>query len=280
MKAESQFWRPRGLDGAEVVFASHGRYAYPRHFHEEYVVALMVRGIERIRAGRHSDLAPSGSIILINPGEVHENAAVDEYGFAYRTLYVPAMVVERYASGAKHQDGTKLEFPKGVVSDKDALGLLRSFHTAVEDGEPNLRLQSLLTMILANLSQRHSAECSEPIALPPPRAAVSVVRDFLDAHFAEDVSLADLSQLVGLSPFHLVRSFREQVGLPPSQYLVHRRVLHAVRQLRKGASIAATAVETGFVDQSHLTRHFKRIVGVTPGRFRADRKIVQDGNRS
>ena len=273
MKLESLFWRPRGLSGAEIVYASHGRYAYPRHFHEEYVVAIMVRGVERIRSAGRIDVAPAGSIILINPGDVHENAAVDENGFAYRTLYIPTSVVEEYAVGS--QGGAHLEFPNGVVFDNDGFTKLRTFHTEVMRGEPILQIQSSLAVVLAHLLQRHSGACAQPAERQPSRATISVVREFLDAHFAEDVSLADLSRLVGMSPFHLVRSFRDQVGLPPSKYLVHRRVLHAVRQLRSGTSIAATAAEAGFVDQSHLTRHFKRIVGVTPGQFR-DRKIVQD----
>src|SRR5215471_17406579 len=95
---ETRFWRPVGLGGAELVFASYGRYAFPRHFHEEYLIANMVRGVERLRHARGSDLAPAGSLILLNPGQVHENGAVDEAGFAYRTLYVPLQLMERASS--------------------------------------------------------------------------------------------------------------------------------------------------------------------------------------
>jgi AraC-like DNA-binding protein len=105
------------------------------------------------------------------------------------------------------------------------------------------------------------------------------VREYLDAHFAENVSLDDLSRLAGLSAFHLARSFRETVGLPPYRYQLHRRILYALGRLREGAPIASTACEAGFADQSHLNRHFKRILGITPGQFRADRKSVQDRRR-
>jgi AraC-like DNA-binding protein len=99
----------------------------------------------------------------------------------------------------------------------------------------------------------------------------------LDTHFAENVSLNDLSRLADLSTYHLVTSFRAEFGLPPCQYQIQRRVLHTSTRLRQGMPISQAAYEAGFADQSHLTRHFKRIVGVTPGQFRVGRKNVQDG---
>ncbi len=73
--------------------------------------------------------------------------------------------------------------------------------------------------------------------------------------------------MAGLSPFHFLRSFREQVGLPPAAYQTHRRVAAAKRLVRNGCSIADSAAEAGFADQSHLSRHFQRIVGTTPGKY-------------
>jgi len=92
---EIRFWRPSGLGGAEFVRASYGRRSFQRHFHEEYSVTMVVRGVERFRQGRRADLAPAGSLILVSPGEVHVKASVDDIGFAYRTLFVPVPVVER-----------------------------------------------------------------------------------------------------------------------------------------------------------------------------------------
>jgi AraC-like DNA-binding protein len=99
----------------------------------------------------------------------------------------------------------------------------------------------------------------------------------LDANFTQKVSLDELCRLADLSAFHLVRSFRDQVGLPPCQYQLQRRILHALSRLRQGMPIGQAAYEAGFADQSHLNRHFKRFVGVTPGGFRAHRNTVQDG---
>jgi AraC-like DNA-binding protein len=103
-----------------------------------------------------------------------------------------------------------------------------------------------------------------------------LVQEYLDAHFAEKVSLDELAEVADLSPYHLVRSFCGAVGLPPCQYQIQLRVHHALGRLREGAPISLVAQEAGFVDQSHLNRHFKRLLGITPGQFRAVRKSVQD----
>ena len=101
------------------------------------------------------------------------------------------------------------------------------------------------------------------------REAVKHARDYIEEHFREPISLRRLADLTGASTFHLLRSFKQEVGLPPAAYQIHLKVAEAKRLLRSGAPIADAAAELGFVDQSHLTRHFCKIVGTTPGRYAA-----------
>jgi AraC-like DNA-binding protein len=89
----------------------------------------------------------------------------------------------------------------------------------------------------------------------------------MEASYMDNPSLEDLAHIAGLSPFHLTRVFHEATGLPPHTYLTQLRVSRAKQRLQAGDPIADVAAATGFSDQSHLTRRFKRIVGVTPGQF-------------
>jgi AraC-like DNA-binding protein len=84
----------------------------------------------------------------------------------------------------------------------------------------------------------------------------------------EIVSLERLADLAGLSPFHLTRIFRREVGLPPHVYLKQVRVFKARQLLDQGLAIAEAAAEAGFTDQSHLSRQFKKLLGITPGQYR------------
>jgi AraC-like DNA-binding protein len=104
-------------------------------------------------------------------------------------------------------------------------------------------------------------------AEPASSRAIVQLREYLDAQCPRIVPLSEMCRVVAISPFHLVRSFRETVGLPPGAYLLRRRIERAQRLLASGMPISMVAQEAGFSDQSHLARHFKRIVGMTPGQY-------------
>lgn len=99
------------------------------------------------------------------------------------------------------------------------------------------------------------------------RADVVQVRRTIDRHFDQALSLEGLAAEIDVHPGTLVRLFRSEFGIPPLAYLIERRVEAAQHLLCNGRSIAEVAVEVGFCDQSHLTRHFKRRTGLTPARF-------------
>jgi AraC-like DNA-binding protein len=103
------------------------------------------------------------------------------------------------------------------------------------------------------------------------------VQDYIHAHYDQSISIGQLSVLTQLHPAYLVRTFHATMGVPPHVYLIHVRVLAAKRLLLAGMDSGQVAVETGFADQSHLTRHFKRLVGVPPVRYVQKKvKNVQD----
>lgn len=102
--------------------------------------------------------------------------------------------------------------------------------------------------------------------------AVSYALDYLDRHYAEPVTVAGLAARVGQTPFQLIRAFRRELGVTPHALLIRIRVARATDMLERGEPIAGAAVGVGFVDQTHFTRHFKRMHGDTPGRFLRNRQ--------
>lgn len=97
--------------------------------------------------------------------------------------------------------------------------------------------------------------------------SIQRVLAFMEAHFDEPLSLAQLAGMCDRSLHRFATVFRQQVGIPPHQYLCHLRIRQAQSLLRQGAPPTTAALETGFCDQSHLTRHFRRLCGTTPGQF-------------
>jgi AraC-like DNA-binding protein len=117
----------------------------------------------------------------------------------------------------------------------------------------------------------------------PVSATMRRVARHIEENYTENVSLRELAQLAALSPCTLVNLFRREVGIPPHQYLCYVRIREAMALLRGGSSAAAAAIDAGFFDQSHLTRHFKRMCGMTPGQYvasmiaSASLAAIQDG---
>ena len=117
--------------------------------------------------------------------------------------------------------------------------------------------------IAYQFAQIPPAESYQGELSPGIRAAVA----YIEAKYAEPLTLTELSRLSGLSLHRFVTVFREQVGIPPHQFVCRTRVEQALTLLRQGLPPAAVAADTGFYDQSHLSRHFKRICGTTPGSY-------------
>jgi AraC family transcriptional regulator len=109
-----------------------------------------------------------------------------------------------------------------------------------------------------------------------PRAKLRAVVEYIEEHPDASPTLEELATVARLSPYHFARQFKAATGLPPHQYVIARRVERAKKLLQGGGdlSLAEVAVDVGFSDQSQLSRHFKRLVGVTPGQFRMSARIV------
>ena len=160
-------------------------------------------------------------------------------------------------------------FANPVIDDRELALQMCRLHAVLETEQSLLTRQELFLMTFAELARRHG-----DVALAEPRrgherTTVRRVREYLDANTRRNVALEDLSELSGLSAYHLIRVFRQEWGLSPHAYFEQVRIHRARRLLKEGVPIADVAADLGFTDQSHLTRHFKKRTGVTPGAYRS-----------
>lgn len=266
---QTKFWLAEDVSNLELLRATYITHAFSRHVHEGFAIGVIEKGAETFYYRGETHVAPAGSIVVINPGEVHTGQAVDETGWTYRMLYPEAGLLQQAASEAAGRPRTIPYFSRPVIQDAFLARLIRGLHISLEQPASALQRQSHFLTTLVQLIIRHADD--RPL-LPPvtgEHPAIKRVRAYLEAHYTENVSLPQLARIAGLSMFHLTRLFRQAVGLPPHAYLNQIRVFQAKKRLALGQPIAQVAFETGFADQSHLTRHFKRIVGVTPGQYSA-----------
>ncbi|MBD2260419.1 AraC family transcriptional regulator [Pseudanabaena sp. FACHB-2040] len=262
-----KFWQEPALQGLELLRAHYITHRFSRHTHEGYAIGVIESGVEAFAYRGSAYQAPAGSLVVIHPGEVHTGHAGTPGGWVYRMVYPQAALVQQVAQELSLRTAAEPFFPQPVIQDPPLAAQFCRLHQVLEQSPCQLERESGFWWMVARLIQRHGEMRSLPT---PPLANSKVVNQlqiYLQERYSENIALEDLAQLADLPPLKLLRVFRRVTGLPPHAYLIQVRVNQAKRRLAKGQPIVEVAMETGFADQSHLNRHFKRLVGVTPGQY-------------
>lgn len=263
----THFLRDPAFGDLELLHANYVTHTFAPHTHEGFAIGVVEHGAETFRYRRAIHFAAAGEVVLINPGEMHTGSAAVEQGWTYRMLYPSAQLLQRAASEiVGHPHGIPF-FVEPVVLDPTMAAQIATLHTVFEESTSPLERESHLLWTLAQLIVRHADNRPVPSTITKEYGSVQRLRMHIEDHYAENISLEQLAQLVNLSPFHLLRTFRNIVGMPPHAYLTQMRINQAKRLLAVGTPITDVALHVGFADQSHLTKHFKRIVGVPPGLY-------------
>jgi AraC-like DNA-binding protein len=259
-----EWLRPTTLPGIEWLVAENSARRW-HAFHENYVICPVLNGDADYRyRGKTQSLVVTSGYMLMEPGETHANTRVRRPA-DFKVLFISPAVIAQAAIEYGCPQTPHFCVPQG--ENPYYFRSLWEFHAAIERGETVLEQQSRLVACLRYLFD-HYFECGAPASHTANACrALERARDCLHEHFNEAVSLDELSALAGLSRFHLLRAFKNRFGLPPHAYQVDVRVSRARLLLHNGISIADAAAMVGFADQSHFTRHFRRIMGVTPGRY-------------
>jgi AraC-like DNA-binding protein len=250
-----------------LLHAYYVKHAYPRHSHDYYVITLIERGHQSFTHRGMKHVTLPGGLILINPGEVHTGEAADKAGFEMRSLYptISTMEMAVFELTGRHQ---MTPFFKQVrINNSSLINSISSLHKAICEGAGMLECESRLIWTLAQLIKHH-ADISFTERRPGnEKNAIQRARDYIDDHFASGVSLQELAQYVGFSPYYFLRVFRAEVGMPPYAYLESVRIGRAQRLIESGKSLTEAAFEAGFSSQSHMTHRFRKIIGATPGQY-------------
>ncbi len=258
----------RDLGGLELIDAVHRRPHFARHAHPTYALGVVRWGANRFRYRGAFHTAPAGAVCTVTPDEAHAVEPAGDSGFAYLCLYPPVELMRLAAESVGGRRITRTLALPPVIEDPDLARRIRALFAAEAAGAPRLAREAQLVALLAHAAVRHANALVAPAEKSAPARAIATARDYLAGHCAENVSLAHLAAEVGLDPFALVRGFSRAYGLPPHAWLLQERVRRAQALLRDGLSPSEVAADVGFSDQSHLTRHFKRILGLTPGQYR------------
>jgi AraC-like DNA-binding protein len=239
----------------------------PKHSHQEYQLGLSwnCQGEYFYRGAYHP--IPIGSLSIIHSGEVHapsERTYLPQPA-TFWMMHVDSSVLEETALEIAEKPTSLPFFSEPVLHESTLLALFQNLCVAIETNATKLETDSLLLDFCCDLithQTKIAPQCDRAV-----NPAIALVCDYLQAHYRENTSLAELAQISGLSRYYLSRLFRREMGISLSAYQMQIRLDRARKLLAGGIPIARVASETGFYDQSHFGWYFKRLVGTTPGNY-------------
>ncbi|MBE9108156.1 helix-turn-helix transcriptional regulator [Nodosilinea sp. LEGE 07298] len=253
------------------------RYAYTsgsvepllRHSHEEYQFGLSFncQGKYHYRGAYYS--IPPGSLSVIHSGEIH--APSDRTYLAapahFAMMHINPKWVQKVADEMAEKPVSLPFFSTAFLTDTKLNHLFLALQTVANQSTSKLEQDIALGDFLSYLVQHYVSNSSFVHPLKSAHASVMVAREYLHAHYTDDISLESLAAIAELSRFHFCRVFRQTLGVSPNVYQTQLRIAQAKKLLIQGIPVSKIAEMTGFYDQSHFGWHFKRQVGVTPRRY-------------
>lgn len=268
-QTEPSFWRDEVLPFIEARSIHDGRkVCYAKHAHETFSIGIVVAGQCTYLNEKKRQRIGAGSVVMMNPGDVHSCNPISDGPWSYRMLYIDVS----WLAGIQQELGASRNhrFQPFSTTATTHPELYRGLH----------RLYDVLTDEHAEHLQKHTAAVTfmnsvqqvlSPAHISPRRRHRSLERaaEFIMHNYARPVRLDEICAAANLSISYLIRAFKDEYGMTPHAYLINRRIEFSRAQLRRGRPISEVAVAAGFADQAHLQRSFKKFVAATPGQYRA-----------
>jgi AraC-like DNA-binding protein len=259
----SRYWHAPGLPGIDMLHADFTTHDYAPHVHDSLVVAVTEAGGSEFKSRGRTDLALPQALLVFNPAEPHSGRMGGSERWRYRSFYVaePAIKDVLSAVGIERPG----YFTSNVVRDPDLVTRFLTLHQALDgDRQDALLHRELLVSTFGDLLQRHGQAARQIPKAPADAAALAPVLEFVRDRYADPLTLEQMGETAGLTPFQLITAFKRTLGLTPHAYLTQLRIRSALRHLQAGQSVVEAALTSGFCDQSALNKHFKRSFGMTP----------------
>lgn len=260
------FWRDERLPFIEARSVLDGRkLCYARHSHEVFSIGAVTAGQSTYLHEKTSQRIAAGTVVLMNPGDVHACNPIEDQPWSYLMLYVDS----QWLGEIQQRSGSTGFVPLLPTHSTDPalFNALLELYQTLTDADVDTLEKHCTAVSFFNLMQRTLGTLTATSSQPSPRVARAA--EYINDHFTQAIKLADVCKAANLSASYLIRSFEQRYHMTPHAYLLNRRIQHARTQLRNGRLIADVALENGFADQAHFQREFKKHVAATPGQYRS-----------
>lgn len=239
--------------GITALSASMTEFKYKKHAHQEYAIGVTLRGIQHYNLDGSLQLSYPNGIMLFNPEQAHDGMAHDHTGLDYVMLYIePQLLME--AAGKKNI----VRFLTPIVYDypleQRIINLSQAIFSAQDEALCSELFLSLTdSLVRSNLSTDTKKD----------NALLKKAKDWMHANLEHVLRLDDICSEFHLSKFQFIRLFKAHTGISPYQYFLNCKVERAKQLIEKNGDVYSAVAECGFVDLTHLNKHFKSVYGAT-----------------
>jgi len=237
---------------------------FPNHFHEYYVIGFVEFGKRHLTCKNKDYFIDAGDLLLFNPLDNHACQQVDNKPLDWRSININEDIMRatvKQITGI----GYLPKFTTTVAYHGEAVLPLSELHGLIMERSKDFEKEEIFFFLIEQLIKEYTGPAGE--SLSEVSEEIGKACTYMESHFAELITLDDLSKLSNLNKYTLLRNFTKQRGVTPYQYLETIRIGEAKKLLEKGIDPLDAAMQTGFADQSHFTKFFKKLIGLTPKQY-------------
>ncbi len=243
-----------------LIEASFTNKTFAPHFHDEYSIALITSGSHNFICNKNDFSAKPGDIRLINPGEIH---MCKSKTWGYITFTPDNNFVEAFSESCQ-KELHNITFANPVINNKKLTKLFIDLNSATKEWQDELMAENILEELIVNLISSYSNNSIKTQEISYSRKKLYQSVEYMKSNFDESLKLETLANISGLSKYHFLRKFKEEFNMTPHAYLLQIRIQNAKNMLLQNKILSDIAHSCGFSDQSHFTRVFNKIYGMSP----------------
>lgn len=237
---------------------------FPNHFHNYYVIGLVLRGTREMLCKNRSVVISGGDVLLLEPADSHGCVQEDGGSFDYIALNISEDVMQNIAEEITRENLLPC-FSDNVVKNAEIGGLIKKLHSLISEDSREFEKEETLLLLISNILEDYGQPFLRTVA--PNSEDVERVCAFMDGHCGEHIRLDELCRVGRMSKSALLRSFVKYKGITPYRYLQSVRINRAKELLEQGSPPIEAADLTGFADQSHFSNAFHTFFGISPAAY-------------
>ncbi|MEO9483796.1 MAG: AraC family transcriptional regulator [Ekhidna sp.] len=246
----SQYHQLPMLDGLELLHAKSHTLDFPFHTHDTFNIALILDTTFNTKLSDKFLKAPSGTLSITNPNEVHATPCDQDLGNSFFTFYVSPEAIKDF------NNGDDVFFEDKIIYDAD---LFRELYFLSKNYSNNhFPFESRLVKALKSLVTNYAT------VKPTSLATTRLFQSFLNETKFDSFSLEKTASQFGINKYKFIRLFKQETGLTPNNYVLLKKIEQSKKMLKNGKSIFSVAIDCGFYDTSHFYKNFRRFTGVNP----------------